>query len=70
MGLTSNVIGGTCSFWVMITHMTFPSTTIDITNRTTFDIGIGTGRKGLGLVVILHGTTGSAGIDILCNSTT
>ena len=53
----------------MIAHASLPSATIDVTRHTAFDIGGGAGLKGFGLVVVLHGTTRSSGIEVLGNRT-
>ena len=39
MGLTKNVTSGCGRRLIVITYVAFPAATIDVTNRTTFDIG-------------------------------
>ena len=55
---------------LVIAHMAFPSTTIDITHGTALDIGIAAGNKVLGTHHILDGTTLTGGIYILRHRTT
>ena len=54
----------------MIAHATAPTATIDITHRTTFYIGIGTGGVVLGSKDVIDRSRRTSCIDILSNRTT
>ena len=82
MGLTRPLIGivkRRCSLAITIrctdghggvTHITFPTATIDITAGTAGNIGSGAGCKALNAKGIVDGTQGTGGIDILVHFAT
>ena len=78
IGLTENIVRNSSNRFIMIANITFPTTAIDVTHRTTFYIGCCTGGKTVRIrvafstnfVVIIHGTTGTTSINILIHCTT
>ena len=55
----------------MIADMAFPAAAIDIAHRTALDIGVGGGLELAQphLEAVLHGTTGTTGIEVLIDGT-
>ena len=76
MSFTRDVIGGRgTDSSLMVAYATFPAATIDVTGRTAFDIGIGTGNEIIieiilvNLVFVVYRTYCSCGIEVLGHRT-
>ena len=73
-GLTGNISRGCSRGFIVIAYIASPSTAIDVTNRTTFDISRRRSCKGsalaiFGFIVVQHRTTGSSRIEVFVHRT-
>ena len=79
VGFTINIVRGRSSHSIvftihrsscMITDITLPSATIDVTNHTTLDVGIGTGFKVLGTKDVIDTTGSTSSIEVFLDFST
>ena len=70
MGFTENIVGGVIRRFIVVADITLPTATIDVTQRTTGNESIGTGREVVCAENVINGTSRTCGINIFVHGTT